>query len=114
MLEHLRKYIGLYLLGMVALAIYLDTPDDDYPLWLWWLIVPIILWKTPPFNIGDWFWGNISRFIFWVMTPLRNQVSKLPWWARTILALIAFYCFEEYLLAPLGYTILPWRMDFGA
>ena len=49
-MTHLRKYIGVYLIGMVALAIYFDTPDDDYPLWLWWLIVPVILWKVPPFS----------------------------------------------------------------
>ena len=52
-MAHLRKYIGVYLLGMVALAIYFDTPDDDYPLWLWWLIIPVILWKVPPFSVGD-------------------------------------------------------------
>ena len=113
MINHLKKYIGLYLLGMIALAIYFDTPDDAFPLWLWWLIVPVILWKTPPFNIGDWFWGKIASVWEWTLTPLTNRLKKLPWWARTIFAVVLLYCFEQYFLAPLGYTMLPWRMDFS-
>lgn len=113
MIEHLKKYIGIYLLGMIALAIYFDAADDSYPVWVWWLLIPVVLWKTPPFNIGDWFWGKVAGFWEWVLTPLINQLKKLPWWARTIFAVVLLYCFEQYFLAPLGYTILPWRMDFS-
>tara|TARA_B100000073_G_C23492409_1_gene476256 strand:+ start:343 stop:687 length:345 start_codon:yes stop_codon:yes gene_type:complete len=113
MIAHLKKYIGLYLLAIVACAIYLDTPDDNYPLWLWWLIVPIILWKTPPFNIGDWFWGKITSFLLWITTPLRNWVQTWPAWLRGLFAIITIIVLEEYCLSPLGYTIYPWRMDFG-
>jgi hypothetical protein len=113
MIEHLKKYIGLYLLGMIALAIYFDAADDSYPVWVWWLLIPVVLWKTPPFNIGDWFWGKVAGFWVWVLTALINQLKKLPWWARTIFAVVLLYCFEQYFLAPLGYTMLPWRMDFS-
>ena len=46
MIEHLKKYIGIYLLAMVAFGIYFDNPDDDYPVWVWYLLVPVVLWKT--------------------------------------------------------------------
>lgn len=113
MLTHLRKYIGAYLLAMVALAIYLDTPDDSYPVWLWWMIGIIVLWKTPPFSIGDWFWGKITDVLYRITTPLRNWVQTWPAWLRGLFAIITIIVLEEYALSPLGYTIYPWRMDFG-
>ena len=112
-MKHFKKYIGIYLLGMIALAIYFDTPDDDYPLWLWWLIVPVILWKVPPFSIGDWCWGKVASGWEWILKPFTNWMQNWPWWAKTIFAIALIYCFEEYFLAPLGYTMYPWRMDFG-
>ena len=113
MIEHLRKWIGLYLLGMIAIAIYLDTPDDDYPLWLWWLIVPIILWKTPPFSVGDWFWGKIGNFFMWIFTPLHRWQATWPKWVLWVWGIAMIILFEELFFAPLGYTIYPWRMDLG-
>ena len=112
-MTHLRKYIGVYLLGMVALAIYFDTPDDDYPLWLWWLIVPVILWKVPPFSIGDWFWGHVARFYEWLFQIPMRWLKKAPRWFQIVFAIVLIIVFEEYLLGPLGYTMYPWRMDFS-
>ena len=112
-MTHLRKYIGVYLLGMVALAIYFDTPDDDYPLWLWWLIVPVILWKVPPFSVGDWFWGKIYKFYEWLFQIPIRWLKKAPRWVQIAFAIVLIIVFEEYVLAPLGYTMYPWRMDFS-
>ena len=112
-MTHLRKYIGVYLLGMVALAIYFDTPDDDYPLWLWWLIVPVILWKVPPFSVGDWFWGKIYKFYEWLFQIPIRWLKKAPRWVQIAFAIVLIIVFEEYLLGPLGYTMYPWRMDFS-
>ena len=112
-MTHLRKYIGVYLLGMVALAIYFDTPDDDYPLWLWWLIVPVILWKVPPFSVGDWFWGKIYKFYEWLFQIPIRWLKKARRWVQIAFAIVLIIVFEEYLLGPLGYTMYPWRMDFS-
>ena len=112
-MQHLRKYIGVYLLGMVAIAIYFDTPDDQYPLWLWWLIVPVILWKVPPFGVGDWFWGKIYKFYEWLFQIPISWLKKAPRWFQIAFAIVLIIVFEEYLLAPLGYTMYPWRMDFS-
>jgi hypothetical protein len=30
-----------------------------------------------------------------------------------VFAIVIIIVFEEYLLAPLGYTMYPWRMDFS-
>lgn len=112
-MQHLKKYIGVYLLGMIAIAIYLDTPDDDYPLWLWWLIVPVILWKVPPFSIGDWFWGYVARFYEWLFQKPMRWLKKSPKWFRYSFVIVMIILFEEFIFAPLGYTIYPWRMDFS-
>ena len=112
-MAHLRKYIGVYLLGMVALARYFDTPDDDYPLWLWWLIVPVILWKVPPFSVGDRFWGYVMRLYEWLFQIPMRWLKKAPRWFQIVFAIVMIIVFEEYLLAPLGYTMYPWRMDLG-
>ena len=112
MYNHLKNYIGIYLLAMVALSIYFDTPDDNYPVWVWWLMVPVILWKAPPFNIGDWFWGKIASFFMWISGPWRKWQATWPTWAKYVFAIIAIILFEEYILKPAGYTMYPWRMDF--
>ena len=112
-MAHLRKYIGVYLLGLVALAIYFDTPDDDYPLWLWWLIVPVILWKVPPFSVGDRFWGYVMRLYELLFQIPMRWLKKSPKWFQYTFVIIMIILFEEFIFAPLGYTMYPWRMDFG-
>ena len=112
-MKHLRKYIGVYLLGMVAIAIYFDTPDDNYPLWLWWLIVPVILWKAPPFSIGDRFWGKVAQFYEWLFQIPIGWLQKAPKWVQIIFCLSMVVLIEELVFAPLGYTMYPWRYDWG-
>ena len=41
MIAHLRKWIGLYLIGLLSLAIIFDDPNDDYGIGVW--IFAIIL-----------------------------------------------------------------------
>ena len=113
-MAHLRKYIGIYLLAMIAIAIYFDTPYDDYPLWLWWLIVPVILWKVPPFSIGDWFWSHVARFYEWLFQIPMRWLKKSPKWFQYSFVIVMIILFEEFIFAPLGYTIYPWRIDFGS
>ena len=113
MYNHLRNYIGVYLLAMIALAIYFDTPDDDYPLWLWWLIVPVILWKVPPFNIGDWFWDKWASLWMWIFRPFHRWQATWPTWVKYVFSIVIIILFEEFILKPVGYTIYPWRMDFS-
>ena len=58
-MKHLKNNIG-YLLAIVGLAIYFDTPDDDYPLWLWWLIVPLYCGRYL-LILRDWFWDKWAK-----------------------------------------------------
>ena len=112
-MAHLRKYIGVYLLGMIFIAIYFDTPDDDYPLWLWWLIVPVILWKAPPFSIGDRFWSKVAQFYEWLFQIPLGWLQRAPRWIQIVFVVSMVILFEELIFKPLGYTMYPWRYDWG-
>jgi len=112
-MNHLKNKIGIYLLALVAVGIYFDNPDDDYPLWLWWLIVPVILWKVPPFNIGDWFWGKWVNLCMWIFRPFHRWQATWPTWVKYVFSIVVIILFEEFILKPVGYTIYPWRMDFS-
>lgn len=110
-MNHLRNYIGWYLLVLTTIGIWADWETQDY--WALWFAYPIILWKTPPFDWGDKFWGAYSRMLDFVLRPLTNWIKTWPTWARTLFALAMIILIEEYVLAPLGYTVYPWRMDFS-
>ena len=112
-MNHFKKYIGVYLLGLVILAIYFDTPHDDIPQIVWWFTAGAILFKTPPFNWLDRILERYTRFLIWIMGPFLTWMQSWPHWVRVLFSIAVFYLFEQYLLRPLGYTILPWRMDFG-
>lgn len=113
MIEHLRKYIGLYLTALILPFMFGYGVSEEHPIWVWWIAFALIILKTPPYNISDRFWGAYNRLLEWVLGPLLKRVKKWPWWAKTIFVLIIFYCTETYVLSPLGYTMLPWRMDLG-
>ena len=113
MMEHLRKYIGLYLTALILPFMFGYGVSEEHPIWVWWIAFVLIILKTPPYSISDRFWGAYYMLLDWVLGPLLNRVKKWPWWAKTIFVLLIFYCTETYVLSPLGYTMLPWRMDFG-
>ena len=50
-MNYLRKTIGWYLLGICALGIWAGWETGEG--WIMLLVVPVVLWKTPPFN-----WSN--------------------------------------------------------
>ena len=110
-MNHLRNHIGWYLLVLTTVGIWADWETQDY--WALWFSYPLILWKTPPFNWGDKFWDAYTRMLDFVLRPLTNWIKTWPTWARTVFALAVLILTEEYVLAPLGYTIYPWRMDFS-
>jgi len=58
-MNHLRKTIGWYLLGILGITIWLGhtEPSDDYPVFLFYLMIPVVLWKAPPFSWGDKLFG---------------------------------------------------------
>ena len=113
-MEHLRKYIGLYLTALVLPFMFGYGVSEDHPIWVWWIAFALIILKAPPYSISDRFWGAYARLLEWILGPFINRLKKLPWWARTIIAIAILYFVEEYFLASLGYTMLPWRMDFGS
>ena len=113
MLEHLRRYIGLYMTAVLLPFMFGYGVSEDHPIWVWWIAFVLVLLKTPPYNISDRFWGAYSRLLEWILGPLLSRVKTWPWWARGIFALVILYCTETYVLSPMGYTMLPWRMDFG-
>lgn len=113
MMEHLRNYIGLYLTVLVLPFMFGYGVSEEHPTWVWWIAFIIIIWKTPPYNIGDHFWGAYTRLLEWLLGPFINWIKSWPMWARTAFAILVLITTEEYILKPLGYTIYPWRMDFS-
>ena len=113
-MEHLRKYIGLYLTALILPFMFGYGVSEDHPIWVWWIAFGLIILKTPPYNISDPFWGVYNRLLEWLLKPLLKSIPKWPWWVRALAFLGLLYLLEEVLLASIGYTVLPWRMDFGA
>ena len=110
MIEHLKKYVGIYLAILVGLLIYFDDPNDEYPVIVTWFILAIILFKFPPFNWGDWLITKWSNFLWWILGPfIRWQQTSWPKWAIWIWVILCVIGFEEWVFKPLGYTIYPWR-----
>ena len=112
-MEHLRKYIGLYLTVLLLPFMFGYGVSEEHPIWVWWIAFGLVILKTPPYSISDRFWGAYGRLIDWVLKPLARSAPKWPWWIRALIILGLLYFIEEILLASIGYTILPWRMDFG-
>ena len=112
-MNHLKQYIGVYILAIVVALIYWHEPTDEYPVWVMWLMIPVILWKVPPFSVEDWLSNKVGRFILWISTPFRNWQGTWPKWFRVVFAMIILILIEEILLKPMGQTMYPWRMDFS-
>ena len=113
MLEHLRKYIGLYLTALLLPFMFGYGVSEEHPIWVWWIAVGLVILKTPPYSISDRFWGAYVILLDIILKPLAKAAPTWPWWVRALLVLGLLYFIEEILLASIGYTILPWRMDFG-
>ena len=54
-MDHLRKTIGWYLLGILAIGIWAAWGTGEG--WIFWLMIPVVLWKTPPFSWNDRLFG---------------------------------------------------------
>ena len=59
MIEHLRNKIGWYILALVVLCIYFGhiDPDPEYPVFIFYLMIPVVFWKLPPFGWSDRVFG---------------------------------------------------------
>jgi len=112
-MEHLRKWIGLYLTAMILPFMFGYGVSEEHPVWVWWLIFVIVVWKVPPYSIGDRFWGKIALFYEWLFQVPMRWLKKAPKWFQYSFVIVMIILFEEFIFYPLGYTIYPWRMDFG-
>ena len=112
MIEHLRKYIGLYLAGLICTAIYFDDPNDDYPMFVWIFALLAIIFLAPPFLLKERIAGLIYDFYEWLFLIPMRWLKKSPKWFQYTFVIIMIILFEEFIFAPLGYTMYPWRMDF--
>ena len=113
MFEHLRKYIGLYMTAMILPFMFGYGVSEEHPIWVWWLIFVIVLWKVPPYNIGDRFWGKVAQFYEWLFQIPIGWLQRAPRWIQIIFCLSMIVLIEELVFAPLGYTMYPWRYDWG-
>ena len=77
MLEHLRKYIGLYLTALLLPFMFGYGVSEDHPIWVWWIAFGLVILKTPPYNISDRFWGTYTRLIAVSYTHLTLPTSDL-------------------------------------
>ena len=113
MIKHLRKFIGLYLIGLLSLAIVFDDPDDDYGIGLWIIAIILVAFMTPPFNLKDRLAGLIYDFYEWVFQIPIGCLKRAPRWIQIVFAISMIILFEELIFKPLGYTMYPWRYDWG-
>ena len=113
MIKHLRKFIGLYLIGLLSLAIVFDNPDDDYGIGLWIIAIILVAFMTPPFNLKDRLAGLIYDFYEWVFQIPIGWLKRAPRWIQIVFAISMIILFEELIFKPLGYTMYPWRYDWG-
>ena len=113
MIKHLRKFIGLYLIGLLSLAIVFDDPDDDYGIGLWIIAIILVAFMTPPFNLKDRLAGLIYDFYEWVFQIPIGWLKRAPRWIQIVFAISMIILFEELIFKPLGYTMYPWRYDWG-
>jgi hypothetical protein len=112
-MNHLRSYIGLYLTALILPFMFGYGVSEEHPIWVWWITFALIILKTPPYSISDRFWGAYTRLVEKILTPLLSRVKTWPWWVRGIFVIAILYFMEEVFLSSLGYTMLPWRMDFS-
>lgn len=113
-MKHLKKYIGIYILAMLGLLIYWHEPTDEYPVWVMWLMIPVVLWKVPPFSMEDWFWGKVGTFFSWILSPFTRWQSKWPKWVQYVFAIVGLILVEEFFLNRFGYSMYPWRWDLSS
>ena len=41
-MDHLRKYIGLYMTAMILPFMFGYGVSEEHPIWVWWLIFVIV------------------------------------------------------------------------
>ena len=58
-MDFVKKNIGWFLLALLVIAIYggHTEPSDDYPVFIFYLMIPVVLWKLPPFSLSDRVFG---------------------------------------------------------
>ena len=113
MIEHLRKWIGLYLVGLLSLAIVFDDPNDDYGIGVWIFAIILVVFMTPPFSLKDRIAGLIFDFYEWLFQIPLGWLQRAPRWIQIIFCLSMIVLIEELIFSPLGYTMYPWRYDWG-
>ena len=113
MIEHLRKWIGLYLIGLLSLAIIFDDPNDDYGIGIWIFAILLVMFLTPPISLKDRLMGVIGDFYEWLFQIPLRWLKKAPRWIQIVFVLSFIVLIEELVFAPLGYTMYPWRYDWG-
>tara|TARA_B100001173_G_scaffold287342_1_gene275690 strand:- start:757 stop:1098 length:342 start_codon:yes stop_codon:yes gene_type:complete len=113
MIDHLQRYIGYYLVGLLLLPIIFDDPNDDYSIGIWIFAILLIMFMVPPFSFKDRFMDMLHRFYSWLFQIPLRWLSEAPRWVQILFAITITILFEELVFKPLGYTIYPWRMDFS-
>ena len=43
MMEHLRKYIGLYLTALILPFMFGYGVSEEHPIWVWWIAFVLVL-----------------------------------------------------------------------
>tara|TARA_B110000037_G_scaffold187397_1_gene217953 strand:- start:387 stop:719 length:333 start_codon:yes stop_codon:yes gene_type:complete len=109
-MEHLKKYMGLYMVA--GLSMPLLFPDGEET-WLWWLLIATVVCLAPPFNLKDRFVNVLGTFFMFLLRPFHRWQGTWPKWVKVVFAIVVLVLFEEYFLQSLGQTMYPWRMDFS-
>ena len=60
-MDHLRKYIGLYLTVLLLPFMFGYGVSEDHPIWVWWIAFGLVILKTPPIISVTVFLGRIHK-----------------------------------------------------
>ena len=97
-MEHLRKYIGLYMVA--GLSIPIIFPDGEGK-WLWYFCIAAVMCVAPPFNLKDRFVNILGRFFMFILRPFHRWQVTWPKCVKVVFAIVVLILFEEYFLQPL-------------
>ena len=82
-------------------------------MFVWIFALLAVIFLAPPFLLKERLAGVIYDFYEWLFQIPMRWLKKSPKWFQYTFVIIMIIVFEEFIFAPLGYTMYPWRMDFG-
>ncbi len=86
-MDFVRKNIGWFLLAILVFGIVVSWGDEDS--WIFWLIIPVVLWKLPPFSVSKRVFGwAASKDPLGTKKATAKFMKGKPWYYWVIYTVI--------------------------